>query len=312
MTKRKIITFAILANLLFSTAFLFGKIALEVFPPVMLAGLRSIIAAFMILLLIRRNPFKAVRSKLKLVIIMSLINPFIGFTIYNIGLNYLPGSYVAMIKGSSPAFVVMVATLLIKDEHITKKNFISLLLGILGVVILSLSRQRETASIDNTFIIGFVLLVISNFANAIEKTLIKKRITIEQVLDVNVVINFIGGSLILILSFFMDEKIMLSSVDLRITVSLIYLSFVSAGGSYLWNTIIVNKGVKLNNISVWNFLIPASGAVLSWIFIDGDDPNIISVICLLLVVCSILVSVINISKVKKIKKVEKCAIEIIK
>lgn len=301
MSRKKILLYAISANLLWSTAFLFGKICLEVFPPIMLAGLRCLIAASMILIFIRRNPFKAIKGNIKYMILLALINPFIGFTVYNIGLNFLPGSYVAMLKGSSPAFIVIVATLLIKDEHLTKKSFISLLLGILGVVILSLSKTKETAAINNTFIIGIVLLVVSNFANAFGTVIIKKRVNIKDILDVNVVINVIGGILILLLSFVLDEKINMKLMNPKLVFSLIYLSFITAGGSCLWNTIITHENVKLNEITIWNFLIPAMGAVLSWIFIKGDSPNIISVICLFLVICSILISVLNFSKTKQQK-----------
>jgi drug/metabolite transporter (DMT)-like permease len=266
----------------------------------MLAGLRCLIAALMIFVFIRRNPFKALKGNFKYIILLSLVNPFIGFTIYNIGLNFLPGSYVAMLKGSSPAFIVIVATLLIKEEHLTKKNVLSLFLGILGVVILSLSKIKAPTAVSNTFIIGIVLLILSNFANAFGTVIIKKRVNIKQILDVNIVVNLIGGVLILLLSFVLGDKVIIAEVNPKLIFSLIYLSFITAGGSCLWNTIITHEKVSLNEISVWNFLIPAMGAVLSWIFIDGDDPNIISVICLFLVVCSILLSVINFSKSKRI------------
>lgn len=299
MSRKKILVYAISANLLWSTAFLFGKICLEFFPPIMLAGLRCLIAALMIFVFIRRNPFKAIKGNLKYVILLALVNPFIGFTIYNIGLNFLPGSYVAMLKGSSPAFIVIVATLFIKEEHLTTKRIISLCLGVLGVVILSLSKTKETTAINNTFIIGIVLLVFSNFANAFGTVIIKKRVNIKQILDVNVVINLIGGVLILLLSFAVGDKIKIGELNPKLISALIYLSFITAGGSCLWNTIITHENVSLNEISVWNFLIPAMGAVLSWIFIKGDEPNMISVICLFLVVCSILISVLNFSKTKQ-------------
>ncbi len=299
MSEKKILVYAICANLLWSTAFLFGKIVLVAFPPILLAGIRSLIASMMILIFIRRNPFKAVKNNLKFLVLLSLVNPFFGFTIYNIGLNYLPGSYVAMLKGSSPAFIVMVSTLLLKNEHMSLKNFISLFLGVLGVVLLSLSKNSSNTVVNNTFLIGFILLILSNFANALASTLIKMKINIKQILDVNVIINFVGGILIIIVSLFAKEKVLVNKIDFKMILSLIYLSFITAGGSCLWNTIITHEHVKLNDISVWNFLIPAMGAVLSWIFIEGDSPNLISIICLILVICSILISVLNFSKIAK-------------
>ncbi|MCY1151496.1 MAG: DMT family transporter [Sphaerochaetaceae bacterium] len=300
MSEKKILLYAICANLLWSTAFLFGKIVLVAFPPILLAGLRSIIASMMILIFIRRNPFKSIKKNLRFVLLLSLVNPFFGFTIYNIGLNYLPGSYVAMLKGSSPAFIVMVSTLLLKDEHMSLKNLLSLFLGILGVVLLSLSKNSSNAVVNNTFIIGIILLILSNFANAFASTMIKMRINIKQILDVNVIINLIGGILIIFVSLFSKEEVLVNKIDTKMIISLVYLSFITAGGSCLWNTIITHENVKLNDISIWNFLIPAMGAVLSWIFIDGDNPNIISVICLILVICSILISVLNFSKLTKL------------
>lgn len=299
MSEKKILIYAIAANLIWSTAFLFGKIVLVAFPPILLAGLRSIIAALMILLFIRRNPFKAIKANLRYVILLSIVNPFIGFTIYNIGLNYLPGSYVAMLKGSSPAFVVMVATLLIKDEHMTRKNLLSLCVGLFGVILLSLSKNNANASLNNTFIIGFVLLILSNFANAFATTMIKKRIKVSEILDVNVVINLVAGILIILVSFIAKEKVLVDKINTKMLISLIYLSFITAGGSCLWNTIITQDHVKLNDITIWNFLIPAMGAVLSWVFIPGDNPNLISAICLVLVILSIFISFFDFKKFKR-------------
>jgi len=298
MNEKKILIYAIAANLIWSTAFLFGKIVLVAFPPILLAGLRSIIAALMILIFIRRNPFKAIKENLMYVLLLSFVNPFIGFTIYNIGLNYLPGSYVAMLKGSSPAFVMLVATLLIKEEHLSRKNLLSLSIGLFGVILLSLSRGNNFSSLNDTFLIGIVLLVLSNFANAFGTTMIKKRISVKEILDVNVVVNLVAGILIILVSLMIDEKVIIDKITLPMIVSLIYLSFITAGGSCLWNTIITQDKVRLNDITIWNFLIPAMGALLSWLFIPGDNPNLISVICLALVIISIFISFFDFNKIR--------------
>ena len=58
--------------------------------------------------------------------------------------------------------------------------------------------------------------------------------------------------------------------------SLLWLVIVTSGGFSLWYYLLKIRKEALSEMAVWKFLIPLGGAVLSWIFIQDDNPDLLS------------------------------------
>jgi drug/metabolite transporter (DMT)-like permease len=60
-------------------------------------------------------------------------------------------------------------------------------------------------------------------------------------------------------------------------IALGWLGFLSAAAFTIWYKLLQRPGVKVSELNFWKFLIPVSGAFLSWIFIKGEKPEWVSI-----------------------------------
>jgi drug/metabolite transporter (DMT)-like permease len=70
--------------------------------------------------------------------------------------------------------------------------------------------------------------------------------------------------------------------------SLGWLAFLSAAAFSIWFSLIQRPGVKVSELNVWKFLIPVSGAILSWIILVDEQPDIYSITGMLIIAASLL------------------------
>lgn len=71
-------------------------------------------------------------------------------------------------------------------------------------------------------------------------------------------------------------------------VALAWLSFLSAAAFSIWFVLLKRPGVKVSILNVWKFLIPVSGAILSWLLLENEHPDIVSIIGMVVIAISLL------------------------
>jgi drug/metabolite transporter (DMT)-like permease len=72
-------------------------------------------------------------------------------------------------------------------------------------------------------------------------------------------------------------------------IAVCWLSFLSATAVSIWNTLLQRPEVKVSELNIWKFLIPVSGAILSWMILPNESPDFVSVSGMCLVGASLLV-----------------------
>ena len=131
---------AIISCLLWSTAFAGVKIGLDYATPLQFAGTRFFIAGLLVFpLAYRFNPayFRIVRSNLKLILLFAFLQTFLQYTMFYTGINMIPAAVAAILIGSQPLFIAMVANFAMPGEGMTLGRTLVILLGILGVALVS-------------------------------------------------------------------------------------------------------------------------------------------------------------------------------
>lgn len=294
MQRWQIITFAIIAHLMWSSAFLFGKKALGILPPLSVAGVRLILATILMFAFVHKNPFPYLKGKWKWVLLVSFLSTYVNFSVFNLGLSLVSGSLGSMIIGASPAFTSIAAVFVLK-ESMSKKNIISLCIGLSGVIVLALSRTTGIVT-GVSEVLGIILLMLSNTAGAISTCFVKKYFTIDDIMPFNLVQNGIGAFAVCLTALFFEKPDFDLFLNPDALISISCLATITAVASSLWNLLLTQKGLYINDILAWKFLIPSMGAVLSWLFLPDDDPNLIMILCLLLITFSILISVVELKK----------------
>ncbi|MGC9355458.1 MAG: DMT family transporter, partial [Mariniphaga sp.] len=154
---------AIVATWLWSTAFVGVKIGLEYHTPLQFAGIRFFISGVLILLINGkfRRFIQEVKTNLRLVIWVSLIQIFVQYALFYSGLNLVPGALGAMIIGSSPLFIAIVAHFSFHNDKMTLLKTFSILIGVAGIAIITLGRTKVEMRGELEFL-GIGLLLINN------------------------------------------------------------------------------------------------------------------------------------------------------
>jgi drug/metabolite transporter (DMT)-like permease len=172
-SKMPVIVWLIL-SLIWGSTWLFIKLGLEDLPPFTFAGIRFVIAAAILLILIaiRKRPLP--RTLRDWVLIAG--TGFLSFTV-NYGLLFwgeqrVSSGLAAILQTIIPVFGLVLAHLHLPSERITMPKMVGVLLGIAGVGLI-FSNQMEMGS--PAALSGSVAIVIGAFAVAYSNVLIKAR-----------------------------------------------------------------------------------------------------------------------------------------
>ena len=268
---------AIIACLIWSTVYPAIKIGLDYAPPFHFAGIRFIIAGLMIL------PFtagyaayiKMIREHWKVVIGVTTLQTLLNYSLFYQGMTLVPGALGAVIVGSQPLVTAVVAAFMIKNEKLSGRKIFTIILGISGVILISAGRQAFKLG-TLAELLGVIMIFSANFATATSNVIISARSNGLNPFVLSSFSLFSGGALIFMLSVFTEQQ---PSWDQPVKYwgILAWLSFTSAFAFSIWYYLLQRPGVRVSELNLWKFIIPALGAVLSWIFVPGEDPEWLTV-----------------------------------
>ncbi len=137
MSSRRVntIVWAIIACLLWSTAYPFIKIGLEYSTPLHFAGSRFILSGLMILPFTVRPKLyiRMIRENLRLVVWVTLLQTVINYVLFYLGMDLVPGAIGAVIVGAQPFVTAIVSRIMIKEERFTRAKVLTIILGLAGI-----------------------------------------------------------------------------------------------------------------------------------------------------------------------------------
>jgi len=286
--KQSIAIKAVLACLLWSTAFAGVKIGLTYTTPFFLAGIRFFLAG---LILVPfggpiRDYFKTLWLNKKLVLSVSALQTVVMYGFYFSGINLIPGAIAALIIGASPLVTAIITHLHLHDDKFSRDKLLSIIMGILGIVLIVAGRQmiEFTGIMD---LIGVVLLMVNMIISAYANILVSRHRGKINPVRLNSYQLSIGG-LVLALISLPVEGLPCITWDFKFVLALVWLSFLSAVAFSIWFSLLKKPGVKVSELNMWKFLIPVFGATFSWIILPEESPTIISLIGMFIIAVSIL------------------------
>lgn len=271
---------AIVACLLWSTAFVGIKIGLEYTPPLQFAGIRFMLSGIMIFPFIRHKEtiVSSIAKHWKYLSLLAFMQTVIHYAMFYQGVRLMPSAVSAIIIGMGPLFVSMVAHFYSDQDRMNRDKWISLCFGIIGVACVVLGRNRgEDQAASIWTIVGVVLLLLTNLNSGFVNVLIKAKTTNISPLILTMYTMFMGG-LVLFIAGVSTEGFAGVVFPTPYYLSLGWLSFLSAAAFSLWFTVLQRPEVKVSEINLWKFLIPVSGAILSWTMLSSESPTILSFI----------------------------------
>ena len=147
---------AIAACTLWAGAFVFIKIGVQWMPPLQFAGWRFLVSGLALAPWVPRasgSTWKELRLVTKrhvwLLLLMGLMQIGLKYAFFYLGLAFVPAALGAMLSGAGPVVVALVARSVSREESISRKMWGAIVLGGMGVAVLTLGRQRIGALNDN-------------------------------------------------------------------------------------------------------------------------------------------------------------------
>jgi drug/metabolite transporter (DMT)-like permease len=273
-TRFKTALLAIISCLLWSTAFAGVKIGLEYASPLQFAGTRFFIAGLLVFpLAYRINPryFSIVRKNLKLILLFAFLQTFLQYTMFYTGINMIPAAVAAIVIGSQPFFIALVAHYMMPGDRMTLSRLLVILLGIAGVVLVSFGKDPQSTT-GHIAAAGILLMLGINVLSGFSNVLVAREKGMIPPLVISSSSMMIGGMALLLFSIPI-EGFSFESKPPVYFISLAWLSLLSAIAISIWITLLKRPGVKVSDLNLWKFLIPMFGALISWVLIPAEQPQ---------------------------------------
>ena len=289
----------ILACILWGSAFAAAKIGFEYMEPMRLSGVRFTLAGLMLfpILFFKKISLKETFIHWKFILFFAFLQSFLQYGLFFMGLNKVPAATSAVIVGAGPLFIAIMAHLFMKNDQITPRKILSILLGLSGVIFISVTKGDFNGS-GKEFYIGIALLIVSNIIGGSTNIFVAKYKGNINPIALTAFANLFGGLLLFVCSLFAEENKNMG-YPTNFWLALIWLAFIPAAGFSIWYTQLQKPSVKVSELNMWKFIIPITGAILSWILLPEETPNIYSVSGIIIITAALLLFQIPTRKKEK-------------
>jgi drug/metabolite transporter (DMT)-like permease len=271
--KGNTIFWAVVACLLWSTAYAGIKLGLQYDKPFHFAGVRFIISGIIILpfTVSPRLYLKIVRENWKVIGMVTFFQIIVNYSLFYMGLQLVPGALGAVIAGSQPLVTALLASLMHEEDKLTRRKVITIICGISGVILISAGRQafRFGATIE---LLGVVMILVANSSLSLGNIIVslKSKGINPYVLSSSAL--FLGGLMLYLISIPV-EGIPSGPFPMDYWIILLWLSFMAAVAFSIWFKLLQRPGVKVSELNLWKFIIPVAGAILSWLLVPDEKPE---------------------------------------
>lgn len=270
---------AILACFLWSTAFAGIKIGIEYTTPIQFAGVRFMLAGLITLLAMGKyqQNFRDLFENRKVVLKVAFLQTALVYFLFYSGLDRISGALGAVITGFGPLWGIILAHFFMNNDKITIRKLVAFAMGLAGIVVVALGRGKGVGEVD---LPGILLMMGSSLSSGFAAILVAKDKGSLKPIPLNGMQLFVGGTILFIISLFTEGFAVPTST--RYCGSLLYLALLSASAFSIWFKLLKN-GAKISALNIWKFIIPVSGAVVSWILLPNESPTLLAIAGMLLV-----------------------------
>lgn len=279
---------AILACLLWSSAFVTAKHALEHQTPLTLAGMRFILAGLIQIPLCGSllAPFRIIRKEFTTVLWVSLFHTIYLYGTFFIGMQWVRGAEAAIIIGAGPLASALMAHVLMHDDKIQRRTLLGIGLGMGGIILISLA-SKPWSPVGFKEFCGMMLLLSGGFVSAIGNIVVAKRKGGLAPVTLNCAQMLVGGPILLSIALLVEGRPTFP-LPTAFYGQLLWLAIISATAFSIWFHLL--SKVKVSKLNLWKFIIPLSGATLSWIILPSESPTLAALAGMVFIIAGLIIS----------------------
>ena len=253
--------------IMFGSAFMFIKLAVQDFSPSMVAAGRIQVAAVMlvVVVLIRRESFGFLRETWPLLVALAIFGDCLPFYLISWGQQSVDSSIAGILMAVMPLTTIVLAHFFIPGERLTVLRVIGFLLGFAGILILLGPAALAKFESGINMIIPMLSILAGAVCYAIN-TILAKRLPKESYLAISTAVLVIASLIMLpaLLSTNGEWGIRFSSIGF---LSLLVLGvFPTALATILYFAVIARTGPSF--MSQINYLIPVWAVLMGVVFLN--------------------------------------------
>ena len=247
---------------------------------IIFAGSRFALAGILVIIsgsLLEKRILLPKRSSWKKIALISLTQTVIQYIFFYLGLAHTTGVRSSIISGTSTFIAVLIACLFLRQEKLTVRKVIGCILGFSGVVLINTGGASGAAFALN----GEGFIFFSTIAYAISSNLI--RIYSQDEDPVMLCgYQFFSGGIVMVVTGLLFGGHFHAFTPAGAGIFL-YLGFLSAAAYSIWSILLKNNPVS--SVTVYSFLIPVFGVILSILFLNEQKETGLKSFLALILVC---------------------------
>ena len=273
----------ILLSAIWGSAFFAIKISVETINPITVASLRLIIGSIILFLYFKYKDLKFIYSKKIIfqIFLIGLIGNFIPFSLISWSEMYIQSNTAGLLLSVAPILTLIFSHFLTKDDKFSLLKFLSIIIGLIGVLFIFDIQNLIYKSDSSKFIIPKLFIIIAAFGYVISSILAYNMRHINSVTLTTFVTIFAALISIPFLIYFELKSI--SSYSLNSMISLFYLGAFPTALAFLIRFHIIAKAGPIF-LSYVAYLIPVFAILWGYIFLNEkiNSSTLVGVILILL------------------------------
>ena len=259
----------------------------ETWKVIRFAGIRFFIAGILVILfasIIQKKLLLPRRDEWGSIMFLSLFQTIGQYIFFYLGLAHTSGVNSAVVDSLTNFFAIIIASIVLHMEKLTPRKIAGCMLGIAGVVMVQISPAGFTFSPA-----GDGLVALSALCYGVSSTMIKRYSAEHDTVLFSGWQFMFGGAVMTAagqagILFVGDSSSETYPVTFGAAAVLIYLALVSSVAYTLWGILLRNNDVS--KISVFGFMNPVIGVMLSAVLLGEADTLGIKYAAALLLICA--------------------------
>ena len=248
---------------------MFGIASSDTISIILFAGIRFFLAGILVILIQSMMSGKLIlpeKGSLPSILKLSFAQTMFQYFCFYVGLAHTSGVTGTILSGTSGFFSIILASLLFRYEKLTIAKVVGCVMGLLGVVVMNISLEGGASF--HFALNGEGLVLLASISLAVSGILSKKYSKRFSVVMLSGYQFLLGGFVMIVVGLVLGGRISLPG-NFSAYVLLLYMALISAVAYSVWGILL--KYNPVSRVTIFNFLTPLFGVLLSAIFLGEVD-----------------------------------------
>jgi drug/metabolite transporter (DMT)-like permease len=254
----------ILLGAIWSSSFMWIKIAMREVGPVTLVAFRAVFGLLfcIVVILIQRASLPRNLKEWLPLLMIGIINIAIPFFLISWGELHIDSAVTSILDATVPLFTILIAHFLLQDDKITLPKVIGLIIGFVGIIVL---MSKDIGTSPNS-LLGQLAIIVASIFYAISAIYIRKTTQ-----DVSGILRSAGPLVSASAVMWLGALVFESPVQipqLGITwVALLFMGVLGSGLAFVMAFYLIHE-IGPTRLSMVTYLFPLGGVILGVTFLN--------------------------------------------